>query len=63
MNKLLAIICAAFVLGGCSKPDGRPAFVEEICIKGVVYYSSGYHLAPAFKQDGTLYTCDMYQAY
>lgn len=59
MNKLIAIACTVVVLGGCSKPDGRPAFVEEICIKGVVYYSSGYQLAPAFKPDGTLYTCEV----
>ena len=57
----LLAICLIFllVLSGCEpSPDGKPWSVNERCIKGVVYYVNGYKLAPAFKQDGSLYTCE-----
>lgn len=59
MKKIL--IMSILLLVGCtSQPDGKPFSVDEICIKGVVYYNSGYKLAPAFKPNGTLYTCEMF---
>jgi len=48
------------MLSGCSpQPDGKPWVVQERCIKGVVYYLSGYQLAPAYKVGGSLYLCDL----
>lgn len=32
--------------------------VNEKCVKGVIYYNAYNRMAPAFKPDGTLYTCD-----
>lgn len=59
MNKLLVLL-GMFMLTACSpQADGKPWAVKEQCIKGVVYYTTGYQLAPAFKPDGTLITCDM----
>jgi hypothetical protein len=31
---------------------------DTTCIRGVEYYRTGHQLAPAFKPDGTLYTCE-----
>lgn len=36
----------------------RDTWPYEICIKGVVYYSHGHGKSPAFKSDGSLYTCN-----
>lgn len=59
MKKLLAIIAGVVVLSGCTDPNTGIRATESIrCIKGVEYYASGYRLAPAFKPDGTLYTCE-----
>lgn len=56
MKKLVVL---SILLVGCgSQSDGKPWAVEEICIKGVTYYASGYQLAPAFHPDGKLYTCN-----
>jgi hypothetical protein len=31
----------------------------EVCLKGVVYYNGNNRLTPAFKPDGSLYTCEV----
>ena len=66
MNKLrlitlLALILSAGLVAGCDDKKTRVnGFFgyEEDCIKGVVYYKKLYMLAPAYKQDGTLYLCE-----
>ena len=56
--KLLIIFVAVAMLSGCmDKPQGSEIAVEERCVKGVTYYLTGYQLAPAFRADGSLYTC------
>ncbi len=58
--KILGLIAVVFALAGCSEgllsPEGRFG-LDEYCLKGVVYYTSHNQIAPAFKPDGTLYTC------
>jgi len=58
------LIIFSFVLSGCAPTagkytDGNPGFFgREICKSGVVYYTNGQGIAPAFKPDGSLYTCE-----
>lgn len=57
----MLVITLSLLLGAtaCSdQPDGEFWGMKERCIKGVIYYSYGYRLAPAFKPDGSLFTCD-----
>lgn len=56
---LSVLLCVLFLSGCTAKPDGSEIRVREKCVKGVVYYVTGYKLAPAFKSDGTLFTCDI----
>jgi len=55
--KIVLILLFVFI-AGCSENKDLPLLTFEECISGVVYYKSGYRLAPAFKVDGTLYLCD-----
>ncbi len=61
MNKLLLGVVLLGLLG-CGEledhPDGRPAGVSEICIKGVKYYHSYRRLAPAFGRDSKVILCE-----
>jgi len=59
----LSILIALLAVSGCkdnskitSKDKGTWPY--ELCVKGVMYYSFGHGKAPAFKVDGSLYTCD-----
>jgi hypothetical protein len=62
MIKLYSLILI-FALAGCLPPTKITyTGYETECIRGVVYYNSGHRLAPAYKQDGTLYTCDEAEA-
>lgn len=63
--KKLIIIISAVVLVGCGSSGeytGREihtmSLMVEKCFNGVVYYNSGQGIAPAFKPDGSLYTCE-----
>lgn len=58
---IIGALMATAILSGCAKKeeDGLPWAVRETCIKGVVYYYSGYQLAAALKQDGSPYLCQM----
>lgn len=66
MNKIFMVVFVVVFLGiGCSVENKRgrhtggdtyPEF-EELCINGVVYYTRGISVAPAFKPDGDLYLC------
>ena len=57
VKKLIFILFASiFVLSGCESTT-RHIEASTVCLQGVQYYITGYHLAPAFKPDGTLYTC------
>ena len=61
-NKLIvaSIISSSILLAGCvPTPEGSNVSVREGCIKGVTYYYTGHKLSPAFKPDGSLYTCDL----
>lgn len=58
--KLLIVLLSVLLvsLSGCGQQsDGKPWAVKEICVKGVTYYRTGYALAPAYNEDGTLITC------
>jgi hypothetical protein len=64
---LIGLFCVLLVGCGFSESSGtytkpssyeRERLLKEKCIYGVVYYVSGNSsLAPAFKPDGTLFTC------
>lgn len=63
--KQLIIILLVIVLVGCGKngeyTNGNipPLSIRtEKCFNGVVYYNTGQGIAPAFKPDGSLYTCE-----
>ncbi len=59
MYKTLIVAFIALLCVGCERQsDGKSYSTRDECIRGVVYYESGYKLAPAFKPDGSLYTCD-----
>ena len=57
--KLIMIILV--LVSGCNY--GGELTMEDrylnstICLNGVLYYITGYKLAPSFKPDGTLHTC------
>lgn len=60
MKYFVAVVLSIVVIG-CSSEHIIHQYsiknMSKICIEGVVYYvGSGY--APAFKKDGTLYTCE-----
>lgn len=59
MKIKLIILAVVIGLVVCGEIDGVGPFSEEICLKGVTYYKGHMSLAPAFKQDGTLYTCEV----
>lgn len=54
--KIITMIVLLASVTACSD-EGLPFGVNEECLRGVVYCSSGYKLAPALKPDGSLYTC------
>lgn len=59
--KMLAILLSVLLvsLSGCGQqPDGKPYEAKEICIKGVVYYRTGYALAPAYNTDSKVILCN-----
>ena len=58
MKKLLLCVAVLGLLGCSPHPDGRPAVVDEICIKGVKYYKSTNRLAPAFGRDSKVILCE-----
>lgn len=59
---VLSALMALLAVTGCN--DKRETFIDgnswpsEMCIRGVVYYTFGHGKAPAYKPDGTLYSCD-----
>lgn len=58
MKKLILLL--SLVLVGCSSDEitNIPLnSLRKICIEGVIYYNS-HSITPAFKPDGTLYTCE-----
>jgi len=59
----LSILIALLAVTGCKEnlkitTKDKDNWPYELCVKGVVYYSFGHGKAPAFKADGSLYTCD-----
>lgn len=62
INALIVLIIMTLIVG-CggqgeyTKFKGSGIFAEK-CINGVVYYFQGHGMAPAFKPDGSLYTCN-----
>jgi len=64
---LIGLFCVLLVGCGFSESSGtytkpssyeKDRLVKEKCMNGVVYYVSGHNsLAPAFKPDGSLFTC------
>lgn len=64
MKKLLILTVLSMLMacapqeGKYTKIDNLSAFLYEECINKVVYYRSAHHLAPAFKPDNTVYTCE-----
>lgn len=57
----MLVITLSLLLGvaACSdQPDGKSWGMKERCISGVIYYYDADKLAPAFKPDGSLFTCD-----
>jgi hypothetical protein len=52
----LAYIAVCLIIVACGIFDSVGVQSVE-CIKGVQYYNYSYGFAPAFKPDGTLYTC------
>jgi len=55
---LIIILTVAIVFSIIGYKPKNSHGLDEVCFKGVVYYKSLYKLAPAFKQDGTLYLCE-----
>lgn len=60
MKKLLLIVISIVIIAGCTRSDGTDVFEEIRCIRGVQYYDGYNTLAPVFKQDSTVATCDVY---
>lgn len=65
MTKLIAIAALVMVLSGCSEPNTTRASYSgfnRICVDNVEYLMryQGYngYMAPHFKPDGSLYTCN-----
>ena len=59
---LIAVLLSAGLVAGCGegkdeRVNGYFGYAKK-CIRGVVYYERLYMLAPAYKQDGTLYLCE-----
>lgn len=50
--RIAIIVILLVAASGCQIPDA-----ERVCMSGVIYYQTGYQLAPAFEKDGTLYLC------
>jgi hypothetical protein len=68
-RKLLTAILVV-TLAGCEPvprpPDHELSLTEPqgtVCYRGVVYYQYINSIAPAFKPDGTLYTCGYVYTY
>lgn len=58
-GNLLVWLLLVAVVTGCHEDrsvDGFPG-VEEVCIKGVVYYKDYHRLAPALMPSGRPYLC------
>lgn len=58
--KYLILIISTSVLMACEEPPAKNYTINNVdtfCIKGVLYYSRHHKMAPAFKQDGSLYLC------
>ena len=61
-SKYIAIISIVLLLTACNSdlPQHelhRTGDTNIKCLQGVVYYWRIYGMAPAFKQDGSLFTC------
>ena len=65
MKVLWAILISIAILG-CSEPVSEGRFTGiittdistlEMCKAGVVYYTRGQGIAPAYRPDGSLFTC------
>ena len=54
-----------FLLVGCSDPSKmepkatRILGLNKVCLDGVVYYSGGRKLAPAYNREGEIQLCDL----
>lgn len=63
MRIIYAILITILVIGCAPQTPGKytnkqlPGMLLETCINNVTYYESNHQLAPAFRPDGTLYTC------
>lgn len=67
MKRIYMVLVVTLVVGCTPEPEKHGKYTnnaplpgvmyEEACLNNVVYYNSSHHLAPAFKPDGTLYTC------
>ena len=59
---VLSVLMVLLVVSGCKKEPisyiGGKTWPGELCVNGVVYYSFGHGKAPAYKIDGSLYSCD-----
>lgn len=57
---LLALFLSAGLVAGCGEIESskHPFGYRTDCVRGVVYYQGGSAMAPAYKQDGTLYLCE-----
>ncbi len=63
MKTLITAVALALLVGCGPVPrdsEGRRSVnvYGEICLNGVVYYTGTYSLAPKFKPDSTIETCE-----
>jgi hypothetical protein len=57
MKKLILGVVLLGLLGCDVQSDGKPAGIQEICIKGVKYYRGLKTLTPAFGRDSKVILC------
>ena len=60
--KTLLILASILVLSGCEQSVGTTSSggitYDRVCIDKVEYLRAVYRIAPHFKPDGSLYTCN-----
>lgn len=54
---VLFVVLLTFMFSASVKNQDASDY-HEICMDGVLYYNSGYKLAPVFNQDSTVRVCE-----